>query len=72
MKGVRNGEVGNFLAIAEYPELGFAAQDFASANQTRLSRLIGEAVIFDYFFFIKGQRNRALLLGMYLSPELDG
>ncbi len=62
-EGARDGDIRQFLAVAENAKLGFAAQHFASADQTRLPRLVRDAVIFDNFFLIEGKRNGALLFG---------
>lgn len=69
-EGARNGEIGEFLAVAEDAELGLAAQHFAPADEGSLAGGVGEAVVVEDVFFFEGKQNRALFLGHGLAPEL--
>ncbi len=64
-EGAGNGQVGQFLAVAENAEFCLATQDFTSTNQGRLPALIGQAVIAEDLFFRKGKldTNITLLFG---------
>ena len=45
LKSMGDGELGQFLAVAEDAELGFAGQHLAPADDGRLARAVSQAVI---------------------------
>jgi hypothetical protein len=49
----RQGNLGHFLAVAKDAELGFAAEDFTTADQAGLPAFVCQAVIFQYILALK-------------------
>ena len=47
VEGVGDGELGEFLAVAENAELGFAGEHLAPPDDGRLARAVTQAVIRD-------------------------
>ena len=62
-EGARNGEVGEFLAVAKDAKLGLAAEDFAASDEGGLAGGIGEAVVFENIGGLEGKVKRALFIG---------